>query len=99
MSLSSTKRSVLKASAKIFDPIRLLSPSTINLMVLFQWLCCDHVDCDDELDDKSFACWISLLQGLESLILLKVPSLSKDPWIKRCFRKSMRSGPLPSNRV
>lgn len=37
--LPTTKRSVLKISAKIFDPIGLLSPFTIQWKVLFQELC------------------------------------------------------------
>lgn len=65
-SLPPTKRSVLKASAKIFYPIGLLSPFTVNLMVLFQLLFCDHVDWDDQIDNKSFEYRNSLLQGLES---------------------------------
>ena len=36
-------------------------------------LCWDHVDWDDQLDDKSFACWNSLFQGLESHNLIEVP--------------------------
>ena len=72
-SLPPTKRSVLKASAKIFDPIEVLSQFTVNFKILFQLLCCDHVDWDDQLDDKSFAHCNSLLQGLESLNLIEVP--------------------------
>ena len=71
-SLPPTKRSVLRASAKIFDPVGLLSPFTVNLMVLFQLLSCGHVDWDDQLDDKSLAYWNSLLQGLESLNFIVV---------------------------
>ena len=66
-SFPSKKRSVLKDSAKIFDSIGLLSPSTVNLKVLFQLLCCKQVDWDNQLDEKSFACWNLLLRGLESL--------------------------------
>ena len=49
-SLPPTKRSVLKVSAKIFDPVGILTPLTINLKCLFQILCTDHVDWDTELD-------------------------------------------------
>jgi hypothetical protein len=63
----------LKASAKIFDPIGILSPFTVNLKILFQLLCCDRVDWDEKLDEKSLACWNSLLQGLESINSIEVP--------------------------
>ena len=35
-SLSATKRSVLKLTAKIFDPIGFLTPFTIEMKILFQ---------------------------------------------------------------
>ena len=44
-----TKRSVLKLSAKIFDPIGFLTPYTIETKILFQELCLDKVDWDSEL--------------------------------------------------
>ena len=72
-SLPPTKRSVLRASAKLFDPIGVLSPFTVNLKILFQLLCCDRVDWDEELDERSLACWNSLLQGLESISSVEVP--------------------------
>ncbi|CAB4028472.1 Hypothetical predicted protein [Paramuricea clavata] len=65
--LPATKSSVLKASAKSFDPVGILSPFTVNLKILFQLRCCDRVDWDEKLDENSLACWNSLLQGLESI--------------------------------
>jgi hypothetical protein len=44
-----TKRSLLKLTAKIFDPLGLLSPFTIRLKTMFQILCCDKIDWDEEL--------------------------------------------------
>ncbi len=43
-SLPATKRSVLKLSAKIFDPIGLITPLTIHMKVLFQMLCSSDYD-------------------------------------------------------
>ena len=45
-SLPSTKRSVLKASAKIFDPMEVLSQFKVNFKILFQLLCCVSVASD-----------------------------------------------------
>ena len=50
--LPATKRSLLKASEKIFDQIGILSPFTVNLKILFQLLCCDRVDWDEKLDEN-----------------------------------------------
>ena len=38
-SLPATKRSVLKLSAKVFDPMGLVTPFTVNMKMLFQTLC------------------------------------------------------------
>ena len=45
--LSITKRSLLRLTAKIFDPLRFLSPFVIQLKVLFQRLCTDRFGWDD----------------------------------------------------
>lgn len=49
-SLPTTKRSVLKLSAKTFDPIGFLTPCTIEAKIFFQELCLGKVDWDSELD-------------------------------------------------
>ena len=72
-SLPTTKRSVLKLSAKIFDPLGLLSPFTINMKVLFQILCCKGTDWDDPLSGDILKQWMEILNDLGSLIEAKVP--------------------------
>lgn len=47
-----TKRSVLKLTSKIFDPIGLLSPFTIKMKSMFQELCKNKSGWDDELQGK-----------------------------------------------
>ena len=44
-----TKRSLLVLTAKIFDPLGYLAPLTILMKVLFQVLCTNKVDWDEEL--------------------------------------------------
>jgi hypothetical protein len=51
-SLPPTKRSLLKISAKIFDPLGLLSPFTIQWKVLFQLMCNENIEWDDELSGE-----------------------------------------------
>jgi len=48
-SLPDTKQSVLKLAAKVFDPIGLLTPFTINMKILFQSLCTKGVDWEDQI--------------------------------------------------
>jgi len=43
-SLPANRRSVLKLSAKIFDPLGLISPFVVQLKILFQALCVEQVN-------------------------------------------------------
>ena len=53
--LPTTKRSLLKISAKIFDPIGLLSPFIIQWKILFQELCSERADWEEQLRDDHFS--------------------------------------------
>ena len=55
--LPTTKRSLLKISAKIFDPLGLLSPFTIQWKVLFQELCIERTNWDDQLKGDHLKKW------------------------------------------
>ena len=46
-----TKRSILSSTAKIFDPLGILSPITINLKILFQQLCKEKCNWDMPIKD------------------------------------------------
>ena len=48
-SLPLSKRSVLKITAKIFDPMGFLTPLTVEMKILFQELCIEKTNWDDEL--------------------------------------------------
>ena len=71
--LPATKRSVLQLSAKIFDPVGLLTPFTIKMKVFFQELCLAIVDWDDELKGELLEKWKRLVHDLSSLKDIKVP--------------------------
>ena len=81
-SLSVTKRSLLRITAKIFDPLGFLSPFVIQLKVLFQWLCSDRCGWDDPLPNKVLVQWQKIVSGLQSLNGMKVP---------RCYFDSNRT--------
>ena len=69
----STKRSVLKASVKLFDPIGLLSPVIIGVKILFQMLCREGVSWDQELVGPLLTKWKQFSRGLEALSQIRVP--------------------------
>ena len=65
-SLPMTKRSILKVSAKIFDPLGLTSPITIQFKMLFQIICTNKFGWDDPLPNDLLKEWINLLEKLRT---------------------------------
>ena len=72
-SLPLKKRSVLKVSAKIFDPMGFLTPFTVRTKMFFQELCSEKTDWDDELQGEMLARWRSILGELEYLQANSIP--------------------------
>ena len=81
-SLPPTKRSILKLTAKIFDPIGFLTPFTVEMKILFQELCLDKIDWDSELQGTLLLTWNTLLEELKYLYNVRIP---------RCY---FRSSPI-----
>ena len=77
-SFPDTKRSVSKIAAKVFDPMGLLTPFTINMKILFQSLCTKGIDWETRLEDKALTRWHSLVNDLQGL---------KDVRVPRCYFK------------
>ena len=71
--LPSTKGSLLKISATIFDPLGLFSPSTVQWKVLFQVLCNERTDWDEQLSDGHLKRWNSLITELQTLNSVRIP--------------------------
>ena len=72
-SLPPTKRSVLKLSAKLFDPLGLLSSFVVNMKIWFQKLCVDKVNWDDRLEGTMLAKWNHLFSEFSFLVKLNIP--------------------------
>ena len=72
-SLPPTKRSILRISAKAFDPLGLLSPFTIGAKMLFQVLCKSKRDWDLILNDDHIICCRGRLNQAD------LPSSMKNP--------------------
>ena len=70
--LPPTKRSVLKLSAKIFDPLGFLSPFIIQLKMLFQRLCIDKCYWDHPLDGVVLDEWNQLVEELKVLTCIRI---------------------------
>ena len=81
-SLPMTKRSVLKITAKLFDPLGLLSPFVIRLKILFKCLCTVKVNWDESLQGEVLTKWKSIVNEMESLNYVKVPRC----YFKKCSR-------------
>ena len=87
-SLTPTKRSILRLSAKIFDPLGILSPFVTSIKMLFQTLCKSKIGWDDELEGFLLDKWVQLTEDLTMLSQIKVP---------RCYyvaNQSLRSQQL-----
>ena len=72
-SLSLSKRSVLKVTAKIFDPMGFLTPFTIGLKILFQELCIGKINWDETLQGKLLGKWNSLLDETRCFETVRIP--------------------------
>ena len=71
--LPATKRSILKISAKIFDPLGLISPFVIRLKMLFQSLCFEGRSWDEPLTSKALGQWNGLTNELQILDKITIP--------------------------
>ena len=72
-SLPPTKRSLLKISAKLFDPLGCLSLYTINLKILFQQLCFSKLSWDEELQGDTRVHYNKLLHDMDFLQRAYIP--------------------------
>ena len=75
-----TKRSILKVGAAMFDPLGIISPVLVSVKVLFQELCENKVDWDDELKNEEKKRWIGWLEDLKGAGEMSVPRcLYREP--------------------
>ena len=56
-----TKRSILSQIAKLFDPLGLISPITVCAKALFQELCVQKCDWDEDWPDQIKCRWVKLV--------------------------------------
>lgn len=64
---------MLKVSAKVFDPLGLLSPFLIRLKIIFQQLCSYRKGWDENLEGEPLHVWKNLVNEFKVLNHIKVP--------------------------
>lgn len=72
-SLSVNKRSVLKITEKMFNPLGITSPFVIRLKMFFQVLCTEKLEWDELLQGELNKTWNSLLEELKSMKTIQIP--------------------------
>ena len=72
-SLIPTKRSLLNFSAQLIDPLGFLGPFTMRQKILFQSMCCDKVNWDEQLEGEALQEWYDLQGDHEAISRVKVP--------------------------
>ena len=68
-----TMRSLLKLTAKVFDPLGLLSPFTITMKYHFQSLCLEKLVWDVKLQGNHQRLWKNFVSSLIQLNNVRVP--------------------------
>ena len=60
-----TKKEVLKESSKVFDPLGLLSPVTVQAKIFMQALWQRNLDWDEPLSDKDQKQWLRIAENIQ----------------------------------
>ena len=68
-----TKRNIIGLSARIYDPLGILSPVTVCFKMLFQDICAAKLEWDEPLSGDLLSRWEHLTQGLRQSQSLCVP--------------------------
>ena len=67
-----TKRNILSVASSFYDPLGCISPVTARIKVIFQLLCKNKLDWDDEVSDDLMLIWFELLHALRGLKTVKL---------------------------
>jgi len=68
-----TKRNVISAVSKFYDPLGVISPITIQFKILFQELCKERRDWDDPLEGSCKSTWQRLVAQLQDVKPFTLP--------------------------
>ena len=73
LNLPVTKRNLLSAGAKFYDPLGLISPIVIITKIIFQKVCLDKSDWDDDIPQDLKSIWLKYLHELQDIGFISVP--------------------------
>jgi len=79
-SVELTKRNILSLSASIYDPIGMISPISAQIKTIFQDLCVDKSDWDDIVSGETKDKWVTLLEKLEILEVVRINRFAFVDW-------------------
>ena len=77
--LQPTKRNVVALTARIFDPLGVLSPVTVRFKVFFQILCEEKIGWDDPFSTELLAEWSHLIKMMQGSTTISIPRCY-NPW-------------------
>lgn len=80
---SNTKRGILQAAARIYDPVGLLSPFTIRAKCLFQKLWERGLEWDCELPEDLSKLWHQWCEGLPDIENIKISRCYQEALVKQ----------------
>lgn len=81
-----TKRDILSISASLYDPLGFITPVTAYIKTIFQILCKDKLNWDDEVPNYVKVIWFEFMKALKSVNPLKIKRFSNvlpDENVKR----------------
>ena len=64
-SVVATKRNILSILASLFDPLGIILPVAVSIKMLFQEMCLDKVEWDEELEGERKKQWLSWVEHHE----------------------------------
>ena len=71
-SLISTKSEFLKVLSSVYDPLGMISQTTITLIMLFQKICMMKINLDDVLPETIIVEWQNILENVSVMNFLKL---------------------------
>ena len=73
LELEPTKRAVVGTASRIYDPLGILAPITVQFKIMFQELCTGKLDWNERLAGELLAKWKKFLNGFSQMPPISIP--------------------------
>lgn len=73
LELEPTKRIVVGTAARIYDPLGILAPITVQFKIMFQELCTSKLDWNEQLSGELLTKWKKFLNGFRQMPSIVIP--------------------------